>query len=177
MRPVTALLLLAAALFASPALAQDSGTYAGVSYVWANYSADGFPHASPSALSFRIGKELTRNLAVEARAGFNVGSDTVTYQGQPVDVELVKAFSVYAKAILPVSEGFAVYALAGVVGGRLSATGPGSKVSQSNSGVSLGAGLDLALDKHWGLALEWAQLFSGADYQVDAASFGLTYRY
>ena len=177
MRRITALLLLAAALFAGPALAQGSGTYAGVNYVWANYSADGFPHASPTALSFRIGQELNRNFAVEARAGFNVGADTVAYQGQPVDVELVKAFSVYAKGILPVTEGFALYALAGVVGGRVSATGPGTKVSQSNTDLSLGAGIDLALDRHWGLALEWAQLFSGDDYKVDAASVGLTYRY
>jgi len=177
MKPAAVVLLVLGGLSAVPAHAQSSGSYVGLSYVWSTYTADNFPTANPKALSIRVGWAASRYFALEARGTFNVGTDTVTYQGAPVDVELVKAFGGYLKGILPVSDAFSLYALAGAVGGRVKATGAAYEASQSKTGLSLGAGIDLAFDRHWGLALEWAQLFGGETYKVQAASLGLTYRY
>ena len=166
-----------AALCSLGSAAAQEGGYSGVSYVWGSYQEDGFPSADPQALAFRLGWQLHRNIAVEARAGFGVGDDTVTFRGAPVEVKLDHYFGVYGKGIAPLSEGFAVYGLVGLVGGKATATGFGYSASSSDTGLSLGVGFDLALGRHWALSLEWTELFKDADFTVRATSFGMLYRH
>lgn len=173
----TAVLTLAALCCTAPALAQDGLYYVGVNYVGATYKEEGFPNVHPSALAFKAGRELHRNLAVEVRAGFGVGHDTVTHMGVPIDVRLDHFFGFYGRGILPLSESSSVYGLIGVVGGRVTARGAGYSVSSSDTGISLGLGLELGIDKHSALSFEWAELFEATDYKVEAASLGYTYRY
>ena len=166
----------AAACGLGSAWAQE-GTYAGVSYASIHYTQDGFPSADPNAVAFKLGWRANRFAAVEARAGFGVGDDTVTYLGSPVDVSIDHYFGVYGKGILPFSDWFSVYGLLGVVGGRVTADGFGYRANSSDTGVSYGAGLDLGLGRHWGLNFEWAQLFKDTGFKVQGTSFGVTYRY
>jgi len=155
----------------------QEGTYAGVSFASVHYTKDGFPSADPSAVAFKLGWRLHRYLAVEARAGFGVGDDSVTYLGTPVDVSISHYFGVYGKGILPLSEGFAVYGLLGVIGGRVTADGFGYRADSADTGASYGAGFDIGLGRRWGLTFEWAELFKDQDFKVQSTSFGVTYRY
>jgi outer membrane immunogenic protein len=155
----------------------QEGTYAGVSFASIHYTQDGFPSADPAAVAFKLGRRLDRFLAVEARAGFGVGDDTVTYLGSPVDVSIDYYFGLYAKGILPLGEAFSVYGVLGVVGGRVIADGFGYRAARSDTGFSYGAGVDLALGRSWGLNFEWAELFKDSDFKVQGTSFGVTYRY
>ncbi|HEX5094158.1 MAG TPA: porin family protein [Burkholderiales bacterium] len=155
----------------------QEGTYAGVSYASVHYTQDGFPSADPSAAAFKLGRRLNPFLAIEARAGFGVGDDTVTYLGSPVDVSIDHYFGLYAKGILPLGDAFSVYGVAGVVGGRVIADGFGYRATRSDTGLSYGAGIDIALGRRWGLNFEWAELFKDSDFKVQGTSFGMTYRY
>lgn len=175
-RLAAGILMLAACGVAGTALAQE-GAYAGMNIVSIGYSKDNFPSADPTAVVFKLGRTLHPNLAVEARAGFGVGKDTVTYLGTPVDVELDHYFGVYGKAILPIAEGLAVYGLLGLIGAKVTAKGFGYSSSNSDTSASFGIGADLPLGRHWALSLEWAELFKESDAKVEAASLGLTYRY
>ena len=172
----TAVLAIVAWFCASPAQAQD-GIYSGVSFGALSYEQDGLPTVRPQALAFKAGRELTRNFAVEVRAGFGVGDDTVSIAGTPVEFTLDHYLGAYAKGILPVSESFAFYGVLGVAAGKVTAKGFGYSASRSDTAVSVGLGVDLALSQHHVLNFEWAELFGGSDYTVDAASLGYTYRY
>jgi len=171
-----AIAAMAACGCAGSALAQE-GSYSGLSFVSVSYREDGFPSADPQAVAFKLGLGINRYLAVEARAGFGVGEDTVTYLGAPVEVKIDQYFGVYGKGILPLMEDFSVYGLLGVIGGKVTATGFGYQASQSDTDVSFGAGLDLVLSKHIALNFEWAELFKDTGYKVRAASFGLVYKH
>lgn len=173
----TAILTLAAFCCAAPALAQDGLYYVGVNYAGATYKQEGVPNVHPSALAFKAGRELHRNLAVEVRAGFGVGHDTVTYLGMPVDFRLDHFFGFYGRGVLPLSEYSSVYGLIGLVGGRVTARGAGTSASSSDTGVSLGLGFELGINRHSAVNFEWAELFEGTDYKIEAASLGYTYRY
>jgi hypothetical protein len=172
----TAVLALAALCCAAPGLAQD-GIYAGVSYGLVTYKEDGLPSVRPQALAFKAGRDLHPNIAVEVRAGFGVGDDTVSIAGTPVDFEIDHYAGVYAKGILPLAEAFSVYGLLGVVAGKVTARGFGYSASSSDTSVSFGLGIDLAFSRHSVVNFEWAELFHGPDYKVEAASLGYTYKY
>jgi hypothetical protein len=171
-----AALALAALCCAGPARAQD-GIYAGVSFGSLSYKQDGLPTVRPQALAFKAGRELHRNIAVEVRAGFGVGDDTVSIAGTPVEFTLDHYLGAYAKGILPLSEDFAFYGVLGVAAGKVTARGSGYSASRSDTAISAGLGIDLAFSRYHVLNLEWAQLFDGSDYKVEAASLGYTYRY
>jgi opacity protein-like surface antigen len=173
---VLAAVTLAALCGARAALAQEGG-YSGLSYVWVSYERDGFPSADPQALAFRLGARIHRHLALEARAGFGVGEDTVSFQGVPVEVRIDHYFGVYGKAIAPLSASFSVYGLAGLVGGKVTAKGLGYSASSSDTGLSLGVGVDLSLGRRLALSFEWAELFKDADFKVEATSVGFLYRH
>jgi len=175
-RLAQALIAMAAFCGLGSAWAQE-GTYAGVSYASIHYTQDGFPSADPNAVAFKLGWRANRFAAVEARAGFGVGDDTVTYLGNPVDVAITHYFGVYAKGILPLADWFSVYGVLGVIGGRVTADGFGYRVDSSDTSVSYGAGIDFALGRHWGMTFEWAELFKDTGFKVQGTSFGVTYRY
>jgi len=171
-----ALVAMAAFCALGSAWAQE-GTYAGVSYASVRYTQDGFPSADPDAVAFKLGWRANRFAAVEARAGFGVGDDTVTYLGTPVAVSIDSYFGIYGKGILPFSDWFSVYALLGVGGGRVTANGFGYQQTKSKTGVSYGAGIDLGLGRHWGLSFEWTELLKDSGFKAQGTSFGVTYRY
>jgi len=171
-----AVVTLAALCCAGPALAQV-GTYSGLSFVSVNYEEDGFPSADPQAVAFKLGANLHRNLAVEARAGFGVGEDTVTFQGVPVEVRIDHYFGVYGKAIAPLTDSFSAYGLVGLVAGKVTARGFGYSASSSDTDWSFGLGFDLTMSKSVALSLEWARLFEGTDFKVEAASVGFIFKH
>lgn len=161
---------------AGAASAQE-GVYAGVSYGSVTYREDGFPTAEPAALAFRLGRDIHRNFGFEARAGFGVGDDTVSHLGVPVTVKVDRYFGVYGKGILPLADSFSVYGLLGVIAGKVTAQGFGYSASRSDTELSFGLGINLAVSRHNAITFEWAQLFSDSGYEVETASIGFVYTY
>lgn len=177
MRSFAAALLAMAAGWCAGAASAQEGTYFGLGYGSVSYQEDGLPTAEPAVLAFRLGRQLHANWALEARAGFGVGDDTVSVLGVPVDVRIDHYFGLYGKGILPLAESFSVYGLIGVIAGKASARGFGYSASRSDTALSYGLGIDLAVSRHAGLTFEWVQLFEGTGYQVEAATLGFVYRY
>lgn len=169
-------LALAVLCCAGLARAQDD-IYVGVSYGLVTYQQDGLPSVRPQSLAFKAGRELHPNLAVEVRAGFGVGDDTVSVAGTPVDFQIDHFAGVYGKGILPLAEAFSIYGLVGLVAGKVTARGFGYSASSSDTSFSLGLGIDLAFSRHSVLNVEWSELFQGTGYTVEAASLGYTYKY
>jgi hypothetical protein len=160
--------MVAASVCAGAALAQQQQqrTYIGGNLVWADYSASGSASASPTALAGRLGREFSRHLAVEGRVGLGIDDDA--------GVDLDYFFGVYGRGILPLADIFSIYGLLGFTAGKVSAPGRGS---DSDTDISYGFGADLAIGRNLAVNFEWAKLFEGSGYEVEATSLGLVYRY
>ena len=164
-----AILMVAASVFSGAALAQQQQqqqrTYIGGNVVWADYSASGGPSATPTMLSGRFGREFSRHLAVEGRLGLGIDDDA------GVDVD--HFFGVYGRAILPLADIFSIYGMLGFTAGKVSAPGG----SDTDTDLSYGFGADLSIGRNLAVNFEWAKLFEGSGYEVEATSVGIVYRY
>lgn len=157
--------------------AQAAETYSGLNFSAVEYKEDGIEAAKPTAISFKLGAELNRNFAVEARLGAGMSSDFVKYRGVDVDVEVDSFYGIYGKLRLPVTEAFTPYALVGYTHGEITARFRGFSYSESDSDASFGIGADFNLNKNTAINLEWARLFEGEGYEVKAISIGFSHKF
>lgn len=170
-------------LVASSAFAAEPGFYAGVNYAQTDYKQSGFPTVSPTALVFKLGKELNPNLAIEGRLGIGLSDDSVGIDlGIPVTVglDIDNFYGVYLKGRLPIGT-VTPYGLIGWTKGKLTATVAGGGISvsgsDSDSGVSYGLGVDFPVGKTTAINLEYAQLLKGDGYKINGISVGLAFRF
>ncbi len=169
---------------ASSAFAAEPGFYAGVNYAQTDYKESGFPTVSPTALVFKLGKELNPNIAIEGRLGVGLSDDGfgVDILGTPVTVSLDidNFYGVYLKGRLPTGL-ITPYGLIGWTKGKLTATAAGGGISasysDSDSSVSYGFGVDFPVGKTTAINLEYAQLLKGDGYKINGISVGMAFRF
>lgn len=161
----------------SLAYAQD-GLYVGANISQINYKEDGISTIKPIALSLKLGNQFTKNFALEARIGTGISDDSLDVFGTSVKVEVDSFYGIYGKGILPLNDNFSVYGLAGYTKGELTASAPGvGSFSESDSDFSFGVGCDYFFAENVAFNFEYARLFSGSDYTVNAPSMGITLKF
>jgi hypothetical protein len=163
-------------LAAGPA-PSEAGTYWGVNVGQVNYSETGFPHFNPTAFLVSLGWEFSRNLAVEARVGTGIGSDSKVVSGLPISLKVKSFYGGYLRGTLPVSNAFSFYALAGYGRGELEASAMGTSVSTTDGAFSGGLGGEFALGSTSSIGLEYARMFSGSGYTANLISIGYRMRF
>lgn len=190
MKRTTSLLLLSTGLLAgSTAMAAgyyESGygrhrgydtpsAYVGLSLGSVQYQEDGLDTITPNVGLVRLGVPLSRNLAIEGRAGGGFTDSSSGGYGVKVD----SLYAAYVKGSLPLSPAFALYAVGGVAGVDLRRD-YGLRHSREN-GLSFGVGADLYLGGGAGINLEWTRLPSGNnagyDFTQGMATIGMTWRF
>ncbi len=165
----------------APAYAQVSqpapgSMYAGVSFSQVSYEESGRGTAKPTAFGVKLGKLVNQNFAIEGRFGTGLTDDDVGGGGaQDVSVDFV--LGAYGKGILPLSPRIALYGIAGVTYGDLSAGSGGLRFSGSDADFSYGIGADFVIGATTSLNVEWARLFASSDYKLDALSVGVNFRF
>lgn len=159
------------ALFVALPVAAEDGMYVGVNFVKVDYKESGFPTVSPTAIAFRLGKELTPNFAVEGRFGTGLSDDAVTVSGVRVAVEVESFYGAYARGILPLGA-VSLYGLLGYTKGEITARAGAVSVSADDSDITLGLGADINLSKNSAINLEIAQLLEGTGYEANSMSVG-----
>lgn len=170
-----AALVLSLSVFSAAHAEMDQ--YVGVNVSRAQYDETGFPTANPTAVSVKLGGQLSPNFAFETRVGKGISEGNVTYSGTPISIKIDSFFGVYLKGILPVNPSFAPYALVGYTRGSLTAKAGRYFVSSSDSDVSYGIGADFPFTKSVSLNLEWARLLTGVNYKIEALSLGVAYKF
>jgi opacity protein-like surface antigen len=166
-------LAIATALVLASIGAQAQGMYAGLGY--SKFALEGGGVSlKPSLATLKLGYEMSPYLAVEGRIGAGGTSDTLKINGVSVDMNLESFYAVYAKGTLPLGEMFGVYGLVGYnsVKGKASAGGY-SVTTDSQSGGSYGAGVEINFTKSMSLSAEWARNFS----DTTNLNFGVTYKF
>lgn len=170
-----------------PAVASaDTYSYVGINYLKTSYDERGFDTSKPTAWNARFGAAVAKNVALEARLGTGVSSDTLDVDpGMDVELEIKQLFGVYGRVMVPLSERFSVYGLAGITRAKLEAKGsligvPGSRVSvsESETDLSIGLGADVMLSGSAFLNVEYVLLQNDDKaYDLDALSIGLGVRF
>lgn len=180
MRPLAISGIAATLLFAAPAHAQQGAaagsTYFGASLSQASYEETGRGTAKPTVIGVKLGKVVNENFAIEGRFATGLTDDSVG-GGGPQDVAVDLFLGGYAKGILPLSPRFALYGIAGVTYGDLSAGSGGLRFSDSDADFSYGAGVDWMIGATTSLEFEWARLFDASNYKLDTLSVGLNFRF
>jgi outer membrane protein X len=151
------------------------GPYVGLNVGQIYYKEDGLDAITPLGGYFRFGQQFSPYLAIEGRIGGGFSDDSSNGYAVRVD----SLYAGYIKGSLPLAPGFSLYGLAGLAGAHLSRNFGDYEVTES--GFSYGLGGDFALGNGAALNVEWSRLLSGTnfgyDYNVDIASFGVTFRF
>lgn len=150
----------------------------------------------PVALSLRAGVQFHPNVALELRYSFGIqdeklyapvsGTTPGTRDSLTGEVALDSVTSFLVKGILPTQLPMRPYALLGYSQTETTLTGfVGTGTSTrtavnpviSDSGVSIGFGLDLLLKARYSLSVEYLSAVSSSESSISSFNFGLNYHW
>jgi len=173
----TAIAAASFALVSSSAFANSAGTgYVGGLLSHYSYDESGVSETlNPTGITVRGGYFLVDNFALEARLGTGLSDDSVN--GLPVDLELDQLFGVYAVGHLPVNNAFSFYGILGFSYAEATVSAPGVSVTADDDGFSFGAGVQVNFTPQVSGQLEYVSYLNKSDYDLNAASIGLSYNF
>jgi OmpA-OmpF porin, OOP family len=182
--------LASAMAFAGPALAQDTGFYAGI-HIGQASAKDGCEGAGALGVScddedtaFKIlgGYQFNKNFAVEL--GYtDFGEVSGAGGGNSFSTEAT-AFELVAVGMLPLADKFSVYGKIGMYRGDVDTSGTGifGSASESNTDLTFAVGVRYDFTRNLGVRAEWQkyQDVGGGDIgesDVDVLSIGAIWKF
>lgn len=192
MRSITKNLLVGSTLLLgvcgfSTANAAQPAFYAGASLSQLKIKFDG-ASITPKTTTLNVdaGVKLNPYLATEIRLG--TGVDDYSHDWSSTDTTTIAqklTYGLYVKGILPITDIFSVYGLAGYTHGTFQIketdTSYYSKEDISGSGASYGAGISLNATKQLAVNFEYAHLYKdqdeGDDYKLEGLTLGVNYQF
>ncbi len=163
---------------ATPVMAQDiyksggAGLYGGMNYTFVNIDDD-VVDADLGTLSGKVGAMVTPFFGVEARAGFGVDDDTIS----GVEVSADNFFGGYATLNMVNESPMTPYVILGFTRFELEASGPGGSVSDDDSDVSYGIGLNVDVAPQVAGNVEYMRYYDKDGVTVDGLGLGVTFSF
>ncbi|WP_322003298.1 outer membrane beta-barrel protein [Marinobacter alexandrii] len=171
--------VLASGLFvASAANAQDmyksgvGGVYTGLNYTFMSLDAGG-DDADVGTLSAKAGVMATPFLGFEARGGFGVDDDRV----RGIDYSVDNFFGGYATFNIVNESPVTPYAVLGFTRVEVEAEGPFNTVTDDDSDVSYGVGLNMEFARNVSGNLEYMRYYDDDDVTVDGLGVGVQFNF
>lgn len=155
--------------FAASAQAQDSGIYG-------NIGAEAVEFDSYNVTA-RLGYQITENFSVEGQGSLGVIDDDI----DGFDVGVDNSFAAFARASVPLSEQFSLFAKGGYHFTQFGVEGTGVDGSLDIDGFAFGGGAEYMLDSVNGLRADVTFLDSdddninGADLSGTAETYSISY--
>ncbi|MBD3648422.1 MAG: porin family protein [Pseudomonadales bacterium] len=152
----------------------ETGYYGG-SFAFVDYSEEGIgDDASLNILYGRLGTRFNENFSGEIRAGIGIGDDSVNVLGTDVDLELDTLFGAYVRGGIQASETLYPYVILGYTRGEATASVSGfGSVSDSESDVSFGLGVDFDVSKTLTINFEYMNYLDKGGAEIDGFSIGI----
>lgn len=173
-QPIRLLTLACLTALSTHAYAEQDKGYYGLGYQKGSYENSGVPEANPGAIVFRAGSYLNQVVSIDARLALGITDDTV---GAGVDVELDTALSVFLKGDIPMTPFVNAYGLLGFTRAEVDASAGGTTVSESESGLSYGLGIEGEISRHTSLSVEYVQYLNEDNFEYTGINFGITTRF
>lgn len=165
----------AAALLATPALAQDvpTGVYGTLGYSQLDGS-DG----DLGAVTARLGTRLNRHFGVEGELSAGVKDDDISFAGVDGSLELNHDAAAYVVGYLPVSPNLELFARGGYGTTEIEADVAGFSETASGESWNYGAGANYWFDGQNGVRGDWTRRdFTDDGGEVDAYSLSYIRRF
>ena len=176
-------IVIASLLLTAAAQAADTGAYAGLAFHRPTIELDAGPvDVNWNLTSFSVlgGYQFHQNFALEGRVAIGANDDKVGVQSNSLIVGIDRSYALFAKASYPVTEGVAVYGLAGYDYTKFNADavvdGDIENADSSENGLAYGVGVQYAVNDKLDLALEYLVRPDIEDEELKASNrgFGLT---
>ncbi len=173
-----AIALVSGLFAASAANAQDmyksgvGGVYTGLNYTFMNLDAGG-EDADVGTLSAKAGVMATPFLGFEARGGFGVDDDRVG----GIDYSVDNFFGGYATFNIANESPITPYAVLGFTRVEVEAEGPFNTVTDDESDVSYGVGLNMEFARNVSGNLEYMRYYDDDDVTVDGLGVGVQFNF
>lgn len=166
----------------SPCFADEQASaYVGGAYHMGTYEEDNIPDFELGGIELKVGKYLAPQVAVEGRFILPVADDSAEVDGVDIDLELKKAISFFLRGNIPLSQSANVYGLLGFTKGKLEAKasyqGQSMTISDSDSGLSYGFGVDGEISPGLAINAEYIFYLSEDDYDYTGIVIGLTKKF
>jgi len=174
---LSCLLMAGFAFGTAHAQVQQTGLYFGVDVMEVEFQSSGFSSAKPIAASLSTGYRLSDNFAAEARAGTGLSDASSRVMGTPVDIEVDSYFGFLAKGIVPFSDIFELYGVAGYSYVDIKARAGGVSMVGSDNGFSYGIGAAMKVSYSASVQVEWGRLLDGSGFKIDALSVGMRFSF
>lgn len=170
---ITSSLLLASAAQAQSFQAGYPQGYIGADAMAWNLDFDGVD-SDFNSLGLRLvaGMKLDDYLAVELH-GATGGSDS----NYGLDIELDYLVGGFLKGIVPLGESARLFGLLGYSEVKITASGYGLSESGRDDDISFGAGAEFDVSDNLAISADITRYLSKSDYDLDAYSVGLRYRF
>lgn len=155
--------------FAASAQAQDSGIYG-------NLGAEAVEFDSYN-ITARLGYQISENFSVEGQGSFGLIDDDI----EGFDVGIDNSFAAFARASVPLSEQFSLFAKGGYHFTQFGVDGNGIDESLDLDGFAFGGGAEYMLDDVNGLRADITFLDSddnnidGGDFSGTVETYAITY--
>lgn len=175
---VFGLVSLAGAVAATPTMAQDmyksggAGLYGVLNYTFFNLD-EGSADADFGALSGKIGGLVSPYFGLEARAGFGVDDDTVG----GIDFSVDNFFGGYATLNLANESPATPYVILGFTRIELEAEGPFGSVTDDDSDLSYGLGVNIEMAPQLSGNLEYMRYYDKDGTTIDGLGLGATFHF
>ena len=153
--------------------------YAGVQYGFGDFSvSDISQDFDPQVIVGRFGLR-NDNFALEARLGSGIKSDTQNIQGTGnVNLYIDQFYGAYGIGHFNFNESFSVYGLAGFTYVKASLRNQiGLSESDSDNGLSIGAGADYGVGENVTLNIEYTSYIIDSDFELKVLGLGVTFGY
>ncbi|NVK86545.1 MAG: porin family protein [Gammaproteobacteria bacterium] len=167
MKKMTALAL---ALTSSLAMADS---HFAINYAMIDYSEVEGPDVKPSALVVSYGSEVNEYFDFQGRLGLGLASDDISINNFNVDISVKNFIGAYIIAKVPTDSDLQPYGVLGFTRGKLEADIQGAgKVSESESDLSYGFGVDYAIDTSSALNFEYTVYLDKNGFEVNSIALG-----
>ncbi len=160
--------------------AEKGDKYWGFDYMFLNYEEDGGGEVDVTALRLRMGYYFSPYFAVEGLVGIGVSDDSdegyFYYNGSlyvvDVELELDYMMGIYLRGEIPANDNIKFYGVAGFSKAEATASALGYSVSDDDTDLSFGIGLEITPNKDFGINIEYMQLMDESDYDISTVSLG-----
>ena len=146
--------------------------YGGLQYALVTYDEEGLDDVEPTALVGKLGVFVNDNVAIEGRIGFGLQDDTVDIGPFEVDFEVDSLLGIYGVLYSSMESDTAFYGVLGYTQGELEGSAFGVTVSEDESGLSYGFGVNFGA-----FNLEYMSYLDEDDFEATAISLGFVTRF
>ncbi len=148
----------------------------GVDYVFTKIEGLGSNNGHLGSARLKLGVDIGEYFAVQAHVGTGITDDTVDAPGTKFDVDIGTFFGLYAVGMIPITNSFRLYALAGVTTGDFDASASGKSIIGNETDFSMGIGGEyLVHEDDIALSVEYISFISVDGVEVNGTAIGLKF--